>query len=135
MAETFSDRSALQAHQLARLSQLLETVLANNLFYRQKLSPAIGKSISLNSLEEFFDLVPFTTKDELVADHQAHPPYGSNLTFPVDRYTRCHQTSGSTGQPMRWLDTNESWNGLLESWMEVYHAAQVGAEDRIYFAF
>ena len=49
---------------------------------------------------------PFTTKAELVADQAEHPPYGSNLTYPLDRYSRLHQTSGtSTGRPLRWLDT------------------------------
>ena len=44
--------------------------------------------------------VPFTTKAELVADQAVNPPYGTNLTFPVSRYVRCHQTSGTTGAPL-----------------------------------
>ncbi len=78
-----------------------------------------------------------TTRSELLADQAAHPPFGSNLTHPLDRYVRLHQTSGSSGdQPLRWLDTVESWEWWERIWAEhVYRAAGVGAEDRVFFAF
>ena len=60
--------------------------------------------------------LPFTTKAELVADQAEHPPYGSNLTYPLDRYCRLHQTSGTSGRPLRWLDTPESWAWALDCW-------------------
>src|SRR5437870_640677 len=63
------------------------------------------------------------------------PPYGTNLTFPLERYTRFHQTSGTTGAPLRWLDTPESWNWMVESWTEVFRAAGATASDRVFFAF
>jgi len=77
----------------------------------------------------------FTTKQELIDDQKAHPPYGSNLTFPLDRYTRFCQTSGTSGHPLHWLDTPESWNWMLGNWDRVYHAAGVTAKDHIFFAF
>ncbi len=55
--------------------------------------------------------LPLTTKGELVEDQMRHPPFGTDLTFPAERYIRIHQTSGTTGKPMYWLDTEESWNG------------------------
>ena len=36
---------------------------------------------------------------------------------------------------MRWLDTNASWQAILECWKAVYRAARVGPEDRIFFPF
>jgi phenylacetate-CoA ligase len=36
---------------------------------------------------------------------------------------------------LRWLDTNESWAALAESWAEVFRAAEVTAGDRVMFAF
>ena len=53
----------------------------------------------------------------------------------MERYTHFHQTSGTTGLPLRWLDTPESWSAMVQSWTEVFLAANVGAGDRIYFAF
>ena len=70
-----------------------------------------------------------------MADQLAHPPFGTNLTYPLNRYTRFHQTSGTSGTPLRWLDTPESWEAMLECWAEVFRAAGVGAGDRVMFAF
>ena len=63
------------------------------------------------------------------------PPFGTNLTYPLTCYTRFHQTSGTTGQPLRWLDTPASWEAMVENWMDVFRAATIGAADRVYFAF
>jgi len=84
-----------------------------------------------------FERLPLTTKSELLADQDANPPFGTNLTYPLDRYVRLHQTSGSSGaQPLRWLDTAESWDWWLRIWAEhVFPAAGVTATDRLFFAF
>lgn len=89
------------------------------------------------SVAEFCRHMPMTIKAELMADHIAHPPFGSNLTEPLGRYTRFCQTSGTSGgQPLAWLDTPESWQVMLEGWRRVYRAAGIRpGEDRIMFAF
>lgn len=125
-----NNRPALEHHQLTKLRRMLEVVLPANEFYRRKL----GARSDIYSLAEFSKL-PFTTKSELVQDQLQHPTFGSNLTFPLERYIRIHQTSGTTGKPMYWLDTEESWDWWAECWKAVFQAAGVGPEDRIYFAF
>ncbi|HTT62847.1 MAG TPA: AMP-binding protein [Bryobacteraceae bacterium] len=121
-------RLDLATGQRARLRELLAAVLQDNPFYSPKLRGA-GPDADLASL-------PFTLKQELIEDQQAHPPYGSNLTYPLNRYTRFCQTSATTtGTPMRWLDTPESWDWMIGNWLRVYHAAGAGPEDRIFFAF
>jgi phenylacetate-CoA ligase len=120
--------------QLSRLRLTLAECLASNDFYREKLKAA-GLSGSLPDLSTFFRQMPFTTKASIVADQQSFPPFGSNLTYSLDCYTRYHQTSGSTGTPMRWLDTPESWQGLLHNWRQVLDHAGVTARDRIFFTF
>ena len=127
-------REEIQTHQRERLRVLLDTVLRHNPFYRSKLN-ASGVTAETGDLEEFARRVSFTLKQELVTDQAQHPPYGSNLTYPVERYTRFSQTSGSTGQPMRWLDTSESWDWMIGNWTRVFEAAGVHAGDRIFFAF
>ena len=57
--------------------------------------PASRRRGDLRSWDDFSRL-PFTRKAELVADQAAHPPFGTNLTYPLDRYVRVHQTSGTT---------------------------------------
>jgi phenylacetate-CoA ligase len=127
------DRAAIQALQLKQLRALIG-VLSSNKFYKEKLQSAEITS-DIASLADFSARCPFTTKQELVADQEKNPPYGTNLTFPLERYTRFHQTSGTTGTPLRWLDTPENWEWMVENWMKIFRAAKVGATDKIYFAF
>jgi len=129
-----TSRSELDELQLVKLRHLLATLLPANRFYSRKISAAeIGSSLA--SIAQFQRLVPFTTKHELVKDRLEHPPYGSNLTYPLEHYVRCHQTSGSTAVPIRWLDTRESWAALLENWARIFAAAGVRHDDRFFFAF
>jgi phenylacetate-CoA ligase len=126
--------AAVQAEQLARLRSLLAAILPANPFYRDKLGNC-GLGPGVSSLEEFCERAPFTTKQELVEDQLRNPPYGTNLTYRLERYTRFCQTSGTTGAPLRWLDTPESWEWMVEGWERVFRAGGVTAGDRVYFAF
>jgi phenylacetate-CoA ligase len=130
-----ADRELLEARQVERLQTMLRQVLATNGFYRQKLGEAgLERAEEVRSLEDLRRL-PFTIKHELVEDQAAHPPFGTNLTFPLERYIRLHQTSGTTGKPLRWLDTPESWDWWARCWGAVYRGAGVGPGDRVFFAF
>lgn len=127
-----STRAELRKLQNGRLQELLQQVLKGNSFYQRKLRAAgITKPVSLAHISQ----LPFTTKRELVADQQEHQPFGTNLTFSLDRYTRLHQTSGTTGSPMRWLDTPDSWQSFVKQWCFVYSAVGVGRGDRVFVAF
>jgi phenylacetate-CoA ligase len=124
-------RATLEADQLAKLRSLLKAILPANAFYTARLHDCEA----IRTLEDFTRLVPFTTKSELIEDQKAHPPYGSNLTFPLERYTRFSQTSGTSAAPLRWLDTPESWDWMLDNWRTIYHAAGASVGDRVFFAF
>ena len=76
-------------------------------------------------LDDFFRNMPFTRKEEIAADQQAHPPYGTNLTYPLAAYNRFTQTSATSGAPLRWLDTPESWQWMLDNWKQVLAAAEI----------
>ena len=128
------NRDGFRAHQFARLQELLAAIVPANEFYTRKLTEA-GISGSVASVEDYVVRSPFTTKQELVEDQLRNPPYGTNLTYPLAHYTRQWQTSGTSGQPMRWLDTAESLSWMLDSWEVVYRSAGVTAEDRVFFAF
>lgn len=128
----------LRVLQAARLARGLARVNATNRFQRAKLAP-INVAGLVAALERgdwsLFSRLPFTTKAELLADQAAHPPYGTNLTEPLERYVRLHQTSGSTGRPLRWLDTAESWNWIMSLWDQIYAAVGLEAYDRLFFPF
>ncbi len=107
----------------------IELLLQSNRFYQARLHPV--------TTWEDFERLPLTTKSEITADQQANPPYGTNLTFPIDLYSRLHQTSGTSGTvPLRWLDTPESWDWWIRIWADhIYRSAGLETHDRVFFAF
>ncbi len=130
----FPNRSEIEAQQLSKLNALLSLLVSDNDFYSGQIGQAGFRSGS-SSLQDFSSRMPFTLKEELVRDQATYPPYGTNLTFPLEKYSRFCQTSGTTGAPLRWLDTPESWEWMLDNWETVYRASGVGPSDRIFFAF
>jgi phenylacetate-CoA ligase len=124
-------REQLRQLQLQRFQALLDEILPRNRFYATRL----GAQRRVATWQEFAEL-PLTTKQELGEDQLEHPPYGTNLTYPLERYTKLHQTSGTTGKaPLRVLDTQASWDWWARCWGHVYRGAGVGPGDRIFFAF
>ncbi len=134
---TLLDRTALREAQWGKLSALLARVNAGGGFYARRFVQDGVDAAAIRGLEDFSQKLRATTKAELLADRLEHPPFGTQLLEPLGRYTRFCQTSGtSTGQPMAWLDTPESWEALLRCWRRVYEAAELTpGEDRIFFAF
>ncbi|MBI4512969.1 MAG: phenylacetate--CoA ligase family protein, partial [Gemmatimonadetes bacterium] len=130
--EAWTDRDRREA-QRERLRAMLDAVLTSDPFYRGKLRQ-VHVTDGAQALERWHE-VPFTTKGELSDDQAAHPPYGTNLTYPLERYVRLHQTSGTTGRPLRMLDTAESWAWWSAIWGRVYRAAGVSSADRVFFCF
>jgi len=127
--QSATSSDAIREQQLKKLRAGLGDVLATNPFWRARLHEVRGW--------DDFERLPLTTKAELLADQQDRAPFGSNLTYALERYVRLHQTSGSSGdKPLRWLDTAESWDWWVRIWAEhVYRAAGVTSSDRVFFAF
>ncbi len=123
------DRAAIQASQLKRLNQLLDSILPENQFYAEKL----GSQLKLDDLSALSNL-PFTTKAEL-APTDSDSDFARNLTYDVDRYVRFHRTSGTSGRPMGVLDTASDWQWWIDTWQYVLDAASITANDRVFMAF
>jgi phenylacetate-CoA ligase len=121
--------------QIERLRALLAELTPGNRFYSKRLAAEGVDAKAITSLEEFSQRVGFTHKQDLVVDQAAHPPYGTNHTYPPERYTRFCQTSGTTARPLVILDTPESWEWMLGNWAAIYGAGELVRGDRIYFAF
>lgn len=123
-------RSEIADYQLVRLNELLRTILPCNAFYSQKLVNVPREFTSLEQLGE----LPFTTKEELSAKvGSAFLP--ANLTWPIERYVRYHQTSGTRGRPLPVLDTADDWQWWVDGWQYVLDAAGVTSDDRAMLAF
>ena len=125
----------LLGHQWRRFHGMAEELLASNQFVGRKWRAAGVRSVEdLRSWDDFRRL-PLTEKEELVDDQTSNPPFGTNLTYALERYVRVHQTSGTSGSPLRWLDTQESWEWWARCWGFVLRGAGVGPADRVFFPF
>jgi phenylacetate-CoA ligase len=133
-ANETSPRERLQALQLEKLRKLAREIAGRNRFYTRKWKDAGIGTPDIHSFSDFQQL-PFTSKSELVNAQEEAPPFGTNATFSVDAYTRVHQTSGTTGKPLRVVDTPESWDWWGDCWGHVLRAAGVTAADRVFLAF
>jgi phenylacetate-CoA ligase len=125
-------RAELARLQDERLAALLTAILPHNRFYARKLAAA---GLTSADLRADFTRLPFTTKEELLADQEAEPPFGSVLTYPIEFYSRYHQTSGTLGRPLRWLDTPESWVAMLDCWTTIFRLVGLRPGDRLFFPF
>jgi phenylacetate-CoA ligase len=134
MTATHPSRDEIATGQLAGLRSLIAALIEGNPFYGPRLIAA-GLGADVPDVATFTKRMAMTTKAMIVADQQAHGPYGTNLTYPLDRYSRYHQTSATSGRPMRWLDTEESWAWMIGNWRRVFAAAGVTRDDRVLFAF
>jgi phenylacetate-CoA ligase len=79
--------------------------------------------------------LPFTRKDELLADQAEVPPYGTNLTYPLERYTHLHLTSGTMGEQLRVPQTAEDWGASRRCFANVLRTAGISPADRVALPF
>jgi len=127
-------RDELAQLQLQKLRAMLTELYDKNHFYTTKFKDVGFQPGDLKSLADFSKL-PLTTKTELVEDQATEGFAGTNLTYPLSAYTRFHQTSGTTGKPLKVFDTGEDWDWWGRCWGYVLSGAGMTAEDRIFCAF
>ena len=127
-------RKALEALQIEKLRSMLKQIYGRNRFYTDKLDAAGIHPESIKTLEDFKSL-PLTSKAELVKAQSDALPFGSNTTFEESAYSRFHQTSGTTGTPLRVLDTPESWDWWGRCWGHVLAGAGLTENDRLFVPF
>ena len=125
---------AIRQRQTLALRALCRELISANDFYTPKLATA-GLDPETLTLDDFSARLPFTTRSEWTHDQIDHPPFGTNLTYPIDQYIRFCRTSGSTGRPMIWLDTRQTWDSMLDCWIRVFTAAGLHRPHRFFFAF
>jgi len=125
----------LRDHRWGRLRALVHEAFDANPFWTAKWRAAgLARADDLRGWDDFRHL-PLTRKTEFVDDQAAQPPFGTNLTYPLERYVRVHQTSGTSGPPIRWLETPASWDWWAHCWRFVLAGAGLGPADRVYFPF
>ena len=105
-------------------------------FYRRKFDQA---GIKPGDIQKYEDIrkVPLTEKQEMrQAQENKEPfPFGELITVPVEEVTAYHQTSGTTGVPVRYADTWEDWEWFSEVWAYAMYSRRFRNTDRIYLPF
>ncbi len=125
----------LREQRWRRVQALVRETLGANPFWTARWRAAgLARAEDLATWDDFARL-PLLRKRDLVDDQSAHPPFGSNLTYPLDHYVRVHQTSGTSGAPIRWLETQQSWDWWAHCWGFVLAGAGIGPRDRVYVPF
>jgi phenylacetate-CoA ligase len=129
-----ANRKDLESHQFSRLKGMLEKVTASGGFYREKYEKA---GVDIRVIRSIGDIrkLPFTEKKEFEGDQVSNPLFGTTLTEPLENYVQYHQTTGTTGKPLRMLDTKESWDWRARCCCYILTAAGVTRKDTILFAF
>jgi phenylacetate-CoA ligase len=88
-------REVLEKEQLRKAQLLLHRVLANP-FYGPRYAESGLMPSALHSLEQWRRL-PLIDKKDILADQQAHPPFGHRLGVPQADLREVHLTSGTSG--------------------------------------
>jgi len=129
-------RPDLEALQEKRLRFLVRYVWDRCPFYRKKMEQARIKPEDIDSLGDFFDAFPVTTREELQNDQLENPPYGSRLCVKPEDTFRFHSTSGSTGAGrIRVLDTQRDWLWGSTCWASALYNFGVRREDTVFITF
>ena len=127
-------REQLRELQFAKLRSVMSFLADRNRLYSKKWKEAAIDPGDIRSLSDLRKL-PFTSKLELERAQFQDPPFGLNATFEESAYSRVHQTSGTTGAPLRVVDTSASWDWWGNCWATVLTAAGVTTSDRLFLPF
>ena len=134
VAEIWRDANRIREVQQARLLELLNVVSQSNPFWQQRFAAHGIDAGDIRTLDDLSQL-PVTQKSDLIADQAANLPYGTNLSYPISHYARFHQTSGTSGSPLRVPDTAASWDWFMECWRQIYSMMGLREDDRVLFPF
>jgi phenylacetate-coenzyme A ligase PaaK-like adenylate-forming protein len=93
---------------LAKLRRQVAYAWERSPFYRRLWAEA---GVDPECLRSLSDLVrfPLITKEDVRADQEQFPPFGSNLCCPPEAVTQIHGTSGTTGRPTMFAISRDDW--------------------------
>ena len=111
------------AHQLAYVYEKLP-------FYRRLYDAHGFRPEHVRTLEDFTTKVPVVTKQMLVDDQAAHPPFGSYAGDVDDaEVTRIHGSSGTSGTPTFYRVSRSDWERAADLGAMAFWAAGVRPTD------
>lgn len=112
----------------ALLERQLNVVLNRSEFYRHKFGLT---ERSRRWRTEDLARLPWTTRDDLCRDQELTPPYGTRLAVPLERVSRVHRTSGSSGTPLMIALTRRDVADSIRTGARCFQTAGVSPSDVI----
>ncbi len=125
-----ASRDELRRLMEGKLKAIVQHAWDRSPFYRERFEEANLLPDKVRSLEDISRL-PFLTKEDLRKDQGASPPWGSMLTLPHEECQRVHMTSGTTGEPLKILDTPEDWTKFCHIYARMLYAYGIRKNDMV----
>lgn len=123
----------LAKYQFKLFIKLLKHACENVPFYKERYKEAGITYKDINNIEHISNLPIITKEDFLSSQTGTDPfPYGNLLGVPVEDVIRFHQTTGTTGIPLRVADMPSDWEAYSESWAMLLYSSGLRASDRVY---
>ncbi len=129
-----ASRDVLRAVQEKKLRSIVQHAWSSSPFYRRKMEEANITPENIRVLEDIGRL-PFVTKEDLRKSQETNPPWGDILTIQPEQCQRVHLTSGTTGKPLKILDTAEDWGKFCHIYGRNLYAYGIRATDMVMPAF
>ncbi len=127
------DRRELEQLQVKKIRRLVRWSIDHVPFYSEKfqgIDPA-----SITTLADVQTL-PTTTKAELSSVQSRDDTlYGELLAEEATNVATYHQTSGTSGEPIKQADSRRDWEWWATNWATVLWAAGIRPEDRVFIPF
>jgi phenylacetate-CoA ligase len=126
----------LQELQFKRFKKIFKYAYDNSPFYRKKYQEAGINIDSINTPDDV-RLIPLTVKEDFrdAQDNKEPFPYGEVLAVPIEEVTGYHQTTGTTGKPVRFADAWSDWEMYAENWAMMMYSRGLRKSDRVYVPF
>ncbi len=122
--------------QFSRLKKILFHAYKHSPFYRKLYAKAGIAPEDIRSLDDLKH-IPMVTKDDFREGQEGKAPfpYGEMLAVPIEEVTSYHQTTGTTGPPVRFADTWSDWESYAENWAMMMYSRGLRRNDRVYIPF
>ncbi|VUT26055.1 MAG: 2-acyl-glycerophospho-ethanolamine acyltransferase [Candidatus Methanolliviera sp. GoM_oil] len=108
----FISRDDLESIQEKKVIDQVNFAYANSPFYKRKFDEAGIEPKDIKSMDDFFEKVPFSSKQELIDSQLAHPPFGEFLSVPNEKIKLIFVSPGPIFEPHTEKDLQVLRNGL-----------------------
>jgi phenylacetate-CoA ligase len=128
-------KEKIRAHQFKWIQRIIKYAYDNVAFYRQLYDKAGFKPEDIKTWDDFYYKVPMFDKPELRVDQDAAESKFALLSRSPEYGVYFWLTTGTTGAPVRELNTAIDYHPTQDAWLAAWWDAGVRHYDSVYFCF